>query len=366
MTNETRNKIDELKEAIIKVIAFFDMFDYALTDWEIWRMLGVQCEFFEVVEKLEEMHKSPLPPLVKGGENGFYFLPGREKNIIERLNRYNFADRKFKRAVFVSKFFRFIPWVKMIAVGNLLGAHNLKDGSDIDFFIIAEDKRIWLARFFCAGIAKIAGWRPKNGDSRDKICLSFYASAGAMDLSGLMMKGKETNPPYPPLLKGAEFVNPPYPPLLKGAEFVNPPYPPLLKGAEFVDIYFIYWLAGLSLVYDAGGIYEKFLSANSWLKNYLPNWRLRVQSPKRRVKPFLSEFYHDAADLLIGGLEPQFKKLQIKFLPLKLKNLMNKDTRVVVDDKIIKLHANDRREEYAARHEEKMRLLRRAITRFSQ
>ncbi len=287
------------------MIAFFDMFDYALTDWEIWRMLGVKCEFFEVVEALENMGSRAAR------KNGFYFFSGRDKNIIERLNRYNFADRKFKRAVSVSKIFRFIPWIKMIAVGNLLGSHNLKDGSDIDFFIVAEDRRIWLARFFCAGIAKIAGWRPKHNDSRDKICLSFYVSESALDLKGLMIKQK-------------------------------------------TDIYFIYWLAGLAPVYDAGKIYEKLIADNLWLKNHLPNWRPGVQSRQRRVKPFLSGFCHDAIDFLIGGLEPQFKKPQIKFLPPKLKNLMNKDTRVVVDDKIIKLHANDRREEYAIKYEKKI------------
>ena len=51
---------------------------------------------------------------------------------------------------------------------------------------------------------------------------------------GEALRKAGVNPPYPPLLKGAEFVNPPYPPLLKGAEFVNPPYPPLLKGVNAI------------------------------------------------------------------------------------------------------------------------------------
>lgn len=305
MTNQCQNNILEITEAIVKAIAFFDIFDYVLTDFEIWRALNVKCEFTDVVEALENIGS------VVENKNGFYFLAGREKNIVEKLSRYNFTGRKFKRAILVSKIFRFIPWVKMIAVGNLIGAHNMKDGGDIDFFIIAEKKRVWIARFFCAGMAEILKLRPKDGNSRDKICLSFYASESSMDLSGLM-HGKQ-------------------------------------------DAYFIYWLAGLVPIYDVGGSYEKFIKANCGILSNLPNWNPAIHSRQRLVKPFLSGFYHDLADLLIGGLEARFKKAQIELLPPKLKNLMNQDSRVVVNDEIIKLHANDRREEYVIRHGEKIK-----------
>lgn len=294
------------------MIAFFDLFDYALTDLEIWRMLNIKCELSQVVRELENRRQIE-------SKNGFYFLAGRTENIRTRLSRYNFTDRKFKRARLVSKIFKFIPWLKMIAFGNLLGAHNLKDDSDLDFFIVAEDKRVWLTRFFCAGMAKLLGLRPRANDSRDKICLSFYASERAMNLNGLMLK----NPPYPPLLKGVDNVD---------------------------DIYFIYWLAGLTPLYDTGGVYQELIKANQWLLDSLPNWRPIESAGRRRVKPLRAEFYHDLMDLLLGGLELQFKAWQLKLLPPRLKNLMNQDSRVVVNDKIIKLHANDRRSEYREKY----------------
>lgn len=313
MSNEIENEF-EFREAIIKVIVFFNLFDYALTNLEIWLMLNIKCQLREVVEALKNLKQIE-------NKNGFYFLSGREKNIKERLNRYNFTDRKFKRARLAAKIFRFIPWIKMIAVGNLIGAHNLKDDSDLDFFIVAEHKRIWLTRFFCAGLAKFLGWRPQANNSRDKICLSFYVSEQAMDLSGLALKF------FPPSFN---------------------------KAGEVIDIYFVYWLAWLAPLYDTGGVYEKLVKANARLLAGLPNWRLIEPVRRRQVKPVLSEFYHDLIDLLIGGLEPQFKALQLRLLPPRLKNLMNQDNRVVINDQTIKLHANDRREEYREKYLDKI------------
>ena len=328
--DEKSDKLLELKEAIVKTIAFFDMFDYPLTANEIWRNLGLKSELVRVMEALEGI--TPLSPPLSGGiiesENGFYFLSGRQELVAERQKRYSAADRKFKRASRLAKIYKFIPWVKLIAIGNLMGAHNLKPESDIDFFIITEKKRIWLARFFCVALAQVLGLRPKPGKTKNKVCLSFFVSQAAMDLSGLML-------------------------------------------AE--DVYFIYWLAGLAPIYDRGGVYEEFMEKNNWLKNELPNWPAYAEASagkrpgfwsKRRGDggPGPSEFYRDLADMFFGGLEPWFKKLQLKLLPEELRQLMNLDTRVVVNDKVIKSHSNDRREEYR----EKFILSLRAIAKQSQ
>ena len=338
MESENINFI-EIKGAIVKAVVFFDLFDYPLTLDEIWHSMSVKCELIEVIEALGNIAwKSPLPAFIKGGKveykNGFYFLAGRGAIVEERLKRYNFTDRKFKRALLVAKIFKFIPWIKMMAVGNLLGAHNLRDDSDIDFFIIAEDKRIWLTRFFCTGLAKLLRLRPQANNLRDKICLSFYVSEKAMDLSSLMLD----NPPTP---------------LSEGGQ-INPPYPPMFAGADNVDIYFLYWLAGLTPLYDTGGVYYKLIKANQWLGAYLPNWRPVSQVAWRQVKPLASSFYRDIIDLFIGGLEPQAMALQLKLLPAQLKNLMNQDNRVVVNNKAIKLHANDRRGEYGEKFRDKI------------
>ena len=306
-----------IKEAIVGAIAFFDMFDYPLADFEIWKFLltpnnakqrqTTLREVLYVLKKAMEIAetKSPIGDLVSC-KNGLYFLKGRSAIVNTRLKRYIYADRKFKLAMRVAKIFRLIPWIKMIAVSNVIGAHNLKDGSDIDLFIIAANKKIWLTRFFCVGIAQALGLRPKKGNERDKICLNFYVSEEAMNIEGLMLKERRE------------------------------------------DIYFIYWLANLIPIYEVDNAYKKFIQANHWIRNYFPNWRPARMERRRYVRGRESKF-----NLLnlFNRFENQFKKLQLKLMPNNLKELMNKDTRVVVSDKVLKLHINDRRSEYKKNYE---------------
>jgi len=319
---------EQVKEAIVRAIAFFDLFDYPLTAWEIWRYIGLKCKLTDVFESLAEVADAFSPLQEK---NGFYFLTGREGIIDEKMTRYNLAEKKIKKAVRVARVFKLIPWVKMMAVSNIIGSHNLREESDIDLFIITEKNRIWLTRFFCIIISKVLGLRPKRKKIRNKICLSFFVSREAMDLRKLML-GQEK--------RGASH------------SLASSPSASLREAGndrESVDIYFIYWLAGLAPIYDVNQTYKKFIEANDWLKKCLPNWSANLINYRRSAGKSFSIFYYDMVDLFLGGLEERIKKLQLKIMPAELTEIMNQDTRVVINDQILKLHANDRREEYKER-----------------
>ncbi|MBI4812465.1 hypothetical protein HY798_03445 [Candidatus Falkowbacteria bacterium] len=334
-----------LKEAIIKTIAFFNIFSFPLTSFEIWKFMYVGSDKKNPPDPSPKrlafsraglytkrvIQESPLHKGDKGGfasltevrkildsgelnyaieeKNGFYFLHGRENIIKTRMERHNHTDRKFKRALRMAKIFAFIPWIKMIAVANIIGPHNLRNSSDIDLFIITEKKRIWLARFFTAAVTQLLGLRPKKNDIRDKICLSFFISEEAKNLKRLTLNGKE-------------------------------------------DIYFIYWLAGLTPLYDQNESYVELIKANSWINKYLPNWRLADIVKRGRVELRFPRLFGALVDIVFGRFERHFKKLQIKLIPPNMKAIANKDTRVVINDKVIKLHINDRRETYREMFEE--------------
>ncbi len=306
MSQQTTNKTQEIKEAIIKTVAFFDLFDFPLTVMEIWKFLEVKCDLEEVIKILDQLLITDLE-----NRNGYYFLPGRSSILIIRQERYRSSDRKFKKALKIAKIFRLFPWVKMIAVGNIIGAHNMKDGSDIDFFIITQPERVWLVRFFCASIAKALDVRPAIGRMRDNICLSFYISEKNLDLHRFLLP-------------------------------------------EIKDLYFTYWLAGLTPIYNREDVYNQLISANSWLNKALPNWEPSAGNYQRMIDNNFWSFIFLPIDWFFAIFEPLAKKYQLSILPEQIRSVMNQDNKVVVNDRVLKLHVNDRREMFSQNYQKKI------------
>ncbi len=303
------DKKAEIKEAIIKTIVFFDIFSFPLTTFEIWQYVACKCSLLEVIEVLEEIDMRIIE-----NKSAYYFLHSRSSIIKTRERRNNYSDRKMKRALRISRVFKFIPWIKMIAIGNIIGANNLKDGSDIDFFIITEKKRIWLTRLFTTIITKFLLLRPRVNDVRDKICLSFYLSEDSLNLETFHLAKKN-------------------------------------------DLYFVYWLANLVPIYGEENAYSEFLEQNKWIYEVLPNFEHSLTTSHRTISARPGFFYRGVIDLFLGGLEINAKKLQLKILPNDLRRQMNKDTRVVINDAVLKLHVNDRRAAFAEQFAEKIRLI---------
>ncbi len=294
MQKEIRIKatISEIEKAIIQVIAFFDLFDHPLTAREVWSHLNIKgLTLREVWDFLDNSLD------VLDSDRGFYFLKGREEIVDIRKERFAFSYKKIKKARKVARIFSFLPWIKMIAISNVIGNYNMKKESDIDLFIITGDKRVWISRFFCILIAMIFRWRPRPGQEEDKICLSFFISESAYDLEMFRFAPR--------------------------------------------DIYFTFWIVGLLPVYNIDYSYEKFIEANKWLRERLPNWRLKIEAHNHIKKPSRISSYF--LRFFFGKFENLVRKFQVRIMPPQLKELINKDTRVVLREDIIKLHTKDRR-----------------------
>jgi hypothetical protein len=300
----------KIKNSILKTIMFFDLFDYPLTDLEILRYLDTKYDYEKLKEELLKISEIE-------NKNSMYFLKGRSEIYEIRMKRYNYADRKFRRAKLIAKIFKFIPWIKMIAIGNIIGSENLKDESDIDFFIISEKNRIWISRLFSVLIIKLLNLRPQENNNRDKICLSFFVSKENLDLKRFMIKNNFENQ----------------------------------------DSYLLFWLAGLFPIYDSQNFYKKLINENKWIFDSLPNWLMIDSVSKRDAGKSPSFFYRDFIDMFIGGLENFFKIKQLKIMPENTARILNKDTRVMADSQTIKLHVNDRREYYNKLFQERVKKL---------
>lgn len=303
-----------LESSILKTLAYFNIFDYPLTLVEIWRYLyqAQKTSLLEVEKILQESQN--LREIIET-QKGFYFFKGRSELIDKRLERYYIANKKFKKARKITKLLRFVPFINLIAACNNLSYNNAREKSDIDLFLIVSAKRIWTARFYSFLILKILGQRPKkNGENKDKICISVFVSQDGLDLRNLMIDSE--------------------------------------------DIHFVYWLSQFVPLYDRKNFWQKFVDSNNWLKEYLANNYFYHTHPRRLVKNFesikkIKEFFHFG---FWGDFcERTYKKIQLKILPGFLKKMANQNTNVLITDKVLKFHSNDRREEYRKKYLQKLK-----------
>ncbi|MFA6994870.1 MAG: hypothetical protein WC249_00460 [Patescibacteria group bacterium] len=300
MSEDGLKDFDRSLRAIISVVAFFDMFEYPLTAYEIWENLDKSIELEKIYKILEPVtnnfifsdgQNNNAYRLIIQQKNGFYFLNGRAEIVVTRQKRYNYFCRKVKIARRFTYLFSFFPFVRVVALANIIGAYNLHDGSDIDFFIITEPRRIWLSRLYCTGLAKILNSRPNIRTKKDKICLSFYLTQDYSNLTNLRLSGE--------------------------------------------DPYFDYWRRGLVLLYNKNKSYEHFLNNNSAAID-------------------LKTIYPVVKKNCLDWLERQAKAWQLKIMPPILKAAINNSAGVVVNDQVLKFYQHDRRREYAQKYGNKI------------
>ncbi|MDD5290286.1 MAG: hypothetical protein PHT40_03785 [Patescibacteria group bacterium] len=331
--------MDELAKNILKTIIWFDLFEYPLTQEEIfnWYLsayapqppINAPADRLLIFSEIEKLLSKNL--IIH--QNSFYFLPGREKIIGTRKERAIESERKLKRARRAAKFLGILPFIKAVVVCNVLGYKNAKAEDDIDFLIITAPKRIWATRWFATGFFKILNLRPNKKTIRDKFCFSFYLAEDGLNLEKIKLAD---------------------------------------------DPYLTWWFTGLIPLYDAGGIFEKFIKENEWVEKWLPNnhpGSLSLATPPSKggdtvvaILPFRRGGLRQRSEGGVVGLflkkvwqffaaiwpDKFYQKIQLWIMPRQLKELANKTQGVIISDQILKFHLVDRRAEFAEKYQKKL------------
>lgn len=301
-----------LEAAILRTVAYFDLFAYPLTAWEVWKWgWGEAKEPYSYRAVEQALDSSDVLQEKIACQSGFVFLKGRGELVATRQERYRLALRKFKKAKSFTRVLAQLPFVRAVAVCNSLGTANARAESDIDLFIITKPGHVWTTRLLAAGYAQLRKLRPQVGDRADKVCLSFFLTVDALNLADI----RKTDDPYLTM-----------------------------------------WLATLAPLYDPHGLLPSLWSANPWLANALPNAVWRTPAEQREVKASAAQ---SLLETLFGGasFEHWAERFQQRRLPPNLRALANRDTRVILNNQMLKFHDNDRRDEYAQRFQAQLATL---------
>lgn len=297
--------MNDLEQSILRTLAFFDIFSYPLTAEEIFKWLYRPNDNYTLLDIKKALKKSQALKEKLSLTEAFYSLKGREHTAYIRKKNNNIAERKYYKAIRLIKFYRLIPFVRMVAVCNTLAYSNAREDSDIDLFIITKKGKIWLARFFTILMVKILGKRPSDQKNRDTFCLSFYVDEDHLNIENININSK--------------------------------------------DIYTPYWVAQLMPIYDPDGLYDKFIEENSWYRRHLPNAhpnQFSKQVKETKACKTMEKIFNFlfSPPWLNNFLDPLYRRFQYVIIDHNLKSLVNVDTRVIINEQMLKFHENDRRE----------------------
>lgn len=294
--------MESLERSIYGILAFFDLFDHPLTLSELEKFVSVsQNDILACISSSDKI--SHL--------DGFYFLKGREAIVSIRKSHFLHQEklwRKVRRFVFL---FRWVPFVKMLAVCNRLAYSAARPASDIDFFVVTKSGRLFLARAFFMFFLAIFGIRLHGGKMPGKFCLSFLVSEDAINFEPIRLRPQ--------------------------------------------DVYLAYWSATLCPLFGHE-IYRKFLSENLWLREF---FSVGISENKDfSVSQF--SFFRKILEFLFGGKIGDFfeKKLADWQMTKALKKwyALRKPAGIVISKTMLKFHEPDLRRKIQDRWEEKMKI----------
>lgn len=131
-----------LSEAILQTVIYSDLFDYPLSAHEIHRYLGgLKASLDEVMTAL-----GCNSTLMQTGN--YYVLPGRQ-NIVEiRMQRQKRSKELLPTALRYGRILGTLPFIRMVALTGSLAVTNISGDEDFDYMLVTTAGRLWIARAF--------------------------------------------------------------------------------------------------------------------------------------------------------------------------------------------------------------------------
>lgn len=163
-----------IRQNILNIVAYFDIFHYPVTDLEIQSFLNRELNLPLLREHLSSLLTDKS--LYKLGE--FYSLRNDSLIAIRRMKGNIMAVKEMKHACKAAKILAKFPYVKGLAISGSLSKNFADENTDVDFFIITAAGRLWIARTLLQLFYKLAAAAGK----RRWFCLNYYIDEQELEI----------------------------------------------------------------------------------------------------------------------------------------------------------------------------------------
>jgi hypothetical protein len=307
---EGEGKNEALKSAIIATLAFFALYELPITPKRLHELLLNFSAGLEEVETLLEV-------LVQDGKiiragNLYSINPWNPLSLnvrqTEITKKWNKIDRYFN-------WLAGLPYVRLVSVINSLAMGTADADSDIDFFVVTENNRLYFVRSLIIVLFRLLGVYKTRQKIKDKFCFGFFVTKDNLNLENLLLAP--------------------------------------------ADPYFLFWLANMRPIVG-GQQYWQLMQENSWLSDDFPNFKSMQRLSSVKSPSFFITSLKLLLEILLwipsAIIEPILQKIHINHT-FKLAENNTVTSSTIANAKMLKLHGHDVRAEIAQAYE---RLLRRS------
>jgi hypothetical protein len=133
-----------LESDILRVLLYFDVFRFPLTPEEIFRFLPSNSI---TVSHVKRALDTPTLQSRLKSEKGYYSLTSSTESYAdERLEKERRAARVLVMARFMARIIRTFPFVRAVFLSGELSKGIASKRTDIDFVVVTQEQRLWIAR----------------------------------------------------------------------------------------------------------------------------------------------------------------------------------------------------------------------------
>jgi hypothetical protein len=213
-----------LQTDLLKTILYYDIFHYPLKAEEIFSFLPSNSVTLDtIIRALNESVERDF--ILRSGE--FYSVDQDIAALVtRRLEMQSFAERRWTIAYIVGGIIKRFPFVRACFITGTLAKHISSPDCDIDFFVVTEKNRLWICRTSLILFKKIFLL-----NSKKYFCLNYFVAEDALEIY-------DRN-----VFTATEIAH----------------AKPLISSFHF----------------------NEFLSRNSWISSYFPNWNVRQMKLSR-------------------------------------------------------------------------------------
>lgn len=163
-----------LEEQVLKTLLYFDLFSYPLKAGEVFQFLQSSStnpdKIAECLGVLVDRRQ-----IFQFGD--LYSLHNNEKHIQRRLKGNREAEKWLKVAEKKAGFIARFPFVRAVMASGSLSKNYMDEKSDLDFFVVTESGRLWIARTLLVLYKRLF---LKN--SHKHFCVNYFVDASHLEI----------------------------------------------------------------------------------------------------------------------------------------------------------------------------------------